>query len=153
VRFNFVGWKRAEEERQMRISRLEASVAPDTSPSDWPELANVNLSQWPEIHYPESKVLGGWSIWRGDVIRGEPASIEMVARGEPTDGLPEYYYMVQLPGEELGTLLGCLKAESAPEVIDAFLRIASPELLGAIAGRIIAHVATTASSRRGAAGG
>ena len=135
----------------MRISRLEASVAENTSSDRWSDLANVNLSDWPVFRYPESKRLGGWSIWRGDVAREELAGIEMVARGEPPDAPPEYYYMVQLPGEEFGTLLGGLRTESVPEVIDAFLRTASPELLGAVAGRIIAHVATAATSRRGAA--
>ena len=133
----------------MRISRLEASVAQDTSPSDWPELANVNLSDWPELakRYPEASTLGGWSIWRGDIGRREPACIEMVARSESGDMTPEFCYMVQLPGEEFGTLLGGLLPESVPEVIDAFLRAASPELLGAVTGRIIAHVAVAASRR------
>jgi hypothetical protein len=41
--------------------------------------------------------------------------------------------------------------EAVPEVIEAFLRAADPELLGAVAGRILAHVAT-AAGRRGQAG-
>jgi len=51
-------------------------------------------------------------------------------------------------GEELGTLLGCMPPEAVPEVIKSFLRTADPELIGAVAGHLIAHVASTAMTRR-----
>jgi hypothetical protein len=40
---------------------------------------------------------------------------------------------------------------AVPGVIDAVLRAADPELLGAVAGRLIAHVAPAAANRRGEA--
>jgi hypothetical protein len=42
--------------------------------------------------------------------------------------------------------------EAVPEVIKAFLRTADPELIGAVAGQIIAYVASTATTRRGEMG-
>ena len=62
---------------------------------------------------------------------------------------PEYQYAVCVQGAEIGALLGCMPLEAVPEVIKAFLRTADPELIGAVAGQIIAYVASTATTPRG----
>jgi hypothetical protein len=127
----------------MRITRLEASIAEDTSPSDWPVLSNVNIAPRPRE---------AWIEWRGYRLPGETGWAAVPVPGLPAGVPPDYRYEVELGGDEFGTLLGCMPPEAVPEVIDAFLRTAGPEVLGAVAGRIFAHVAAAATSRRGETG-
>lgn len=127
----------------MRITRLEESSAGDTSPSDWPVVAEVNIAPRPEE---------AWIHWRGLVLPEDKGWVGVAIPGIPSGAPPDYRYEVELAGDEFGVLLGCMPPHGVPEVIDAFLRTAGPDLLGAVVGRIIAHVATAATSRRGETG-
>lgn len=135
----------------MRIARLEASAAGDVGGLDeWPLLADVEVQPRSGPHsWP--KVPGGEVYWHVDPY-DKTGELQVSIPGPPDDGAAGPQYTVMLKNSEFGTLLGCMPEEVVPEVIAAFLHAADPELLGAVVGRLIAHVAA-ASSRRSGSGG
>jgi hypothetical protein len=125
----------------VRITRLEASSADDTSPSAWPAVAHVNVE-------PPPTPSEAWIDWRGYGPEDHHGGVCVMIPGNTAGPTPQYCYEVQLLGEEFGTLLGGMPLAAVPGVLDAFLRAADPELLGAVVGHLIAHVSRAASRRR-----
>lgn len=133
----------------MRIARLDVSAAGDTSLDEWPLLADVDIPLRSGVHAgPE--VTGGEVYWYGYRYE-EAGELQVSLPGLPAGGPADSQYTVMLRGRELGTLLGCISREAVPEVIGAFLHAVDPELLGAVVGRLVAHVAA-AAGRRGEPG-
>ena len=137
----------------MRITRIEAAVAGTTGetndPAEWPLLAALAIPPRPDA-YADADPPGGWVQWSG--YRSEDTGRLAVAiPGRSIGDDPQWQYCVLLGGEEFGTLLSCMEPDAVPEVFGAFLRAASPKLLGAVAGQLMAHVASAAARQRGAA--
>ena len=65
--------------------------------------------------------------------------------GVPLEGSPRCCYELLLEAEELGELLGYFPAHAIPAVVDRWLSHGNPETIGALAGRIIAHLARARS--------
>jgi hypothetical protein len=133
----------------MRIARLDVAAVGDTSLDEWPLLADAEVlprsgvHSWPTV--PDGDV--HWHGYRDDATGEVQVSVPGLSAGGPG----EFQYTVMLRGSEFGTLLGCMPREAVPEVLGAFLHAVDPELLGAVVGRLIAHVAA-ASGRRGEPG-
>jgi hypothetical protein len=113
--------------------------------SDWPTLADVQIPPATRIHF-EPKIPGGWARWHGYRYPEESGCLEVAVPGSNA-GDPAWQYAVELRAGELGALLGCMPPQAVSELIGAFVQAADPELLGELAGCIIAHVAKVAGSR------
>jgi hypothetical protein len=106
----------------MKVTRCDSRTAHETSPSDWPVLVDEKLE----------------AEWEGYRDIGDGGFVGIRADA------PDFRYEVQLRGEEFGVLLGSMPPEAVPAVLGQFLRVASPELIGAVSGHIIAYVAALA---------
>ena len=157
----------------MKIIRCDLASSSNTSPSKWPVLADVPLKWDGEV---ESYSEGNHFAWDGyrdyspaedqgfvDIrvtgILPEPSTSKKPHTKKKATPHPEipapsaepsgYRYGVELGGGEVGAFLGRMPAAAVPEVFDEFLRTASPEVLGAVVGRLIAHVAARATAPPG----
>jgi len=82
-----------------------------------------------------------WDWARPDVGEHRPGAAVVVLDGQPAAEAPAYRYLVRVGEAELGEMLAHLPVEAVPLVIGGLLRGRDPEVLGAVVGRIIAHVA------------
>ncbi len=136
----------------MRITRIEAAVAGTSgetnNPAEWPLLADVAVPPRPDAD-ADADPPRGWVLWSGYRTEDTGRVVVAIPGGPSTGNAPEWQYGVLLRGEEVGTLLSCMEPDAVPEVFGAFLRAASPKLLGAVAGQLMAYVATAAARRGG----
>jgi hypothetical protein len=80
--------------------------------------------------------------WEMDNIYPEnEGTLRLVARGRPPEGNPDDTYEVSLEPSELGVMLAAMRPEAVELVMRAFLKNTTPDILGAVAGCIVTHLA------------
>jgi hypothetical protein len=114
------------------------------------ELTRLNEDTDEETVLVEAPIVSpvdGVTIW-WDTQHGDTTNSGYVAVGVPAaplEGPPRCHYELVLEAEELGELLGYFPAHAIPAVVDRWLSHGNPETIGALAGRIIAHLARARS--------
>lgn len=133
----------------MRITRCDLRAwreGTEGSPSEWPALADTPLAAAGE----EVEI-----DWYGYRAGSNPGYLTIQLNGvppeeagaAPTAGATGYRYEVFLRGKEVGAVLAEMPPEAVADVVGEFLRGVDPEVLGAVVGRLLAHVAQAAASR------
>jgi hypothetical protein len=80
--------------------------------------------------------------WTFDRVYPEHEGILRIAlKGAPSTGSPPDHYSLKVRPSELGEMLGKMRSEDVQRVMDAFLERADPEIIGALVGWVITHLA------------
>jgi hypothetical protein len=89
----------------------------------------------------------GVTVWWDNQRAGptDPGYVAVGVSGVPLEGSCRCSYELLLEAEELGELLGYLPPRAIPAVVDRWLAHGNSETIGALAGRIIAHLARATS--------
>src|SRR5262245_8258394 len=93
---------------------------------------------------------GGRLDWSYDRTYHERAGdLQIGLDGLPSAGSsPDTYELVVSPSE-LGAMLAVVRLEDVKPVVEGFLARADPEVVGAVVGWVVAHLAKGKSNRRG----
>ena len=80
--------------------------------------------------------------WYGNYGDTEgPWVISLWADGVPAEGSPAYRYLVELSEQDLSEILARMPVGAVSAVLDQLLREGDPEVIGAVVGRVVTHLA------------
>jgi hypothetical protein len=99
---------------------------------DWPVLVDTPVAE------TEPRWLGRFGDSEG------PWVIWVEADGVPIEGAPNYRYLVELREENFSEILARLPIGAVSTVLDQLLREGDPEVIGAVVGRVVTHLAQSA---------
>lgn len=130
----------------MKLTRCPRAEAEDKDPCDWEVVVDVPLVK------PEG---GSWT--KGLCVSWERANwdptdtgrLEVYVDGHSADDGPAHSYILTLPAREFGAMLGLMPEDAAAAAVQELLRSASPRVLGAIVGGILAQVTAAAMTPAG----
>jgi hypothetical protein len=84
---------------------------------------------------------GGVVLWWDQLDPDDPGRAGCTIPTDPAAPFRPHCFQVNLTADDLGAMLAQMPASAVPTVLGGLLRDGDPEVIGAVVGRIIAHLA------------